>query len=141
MRKVALGVAIVALSILGAREALWRFDHHIVQPSVASPNGAQVAEVRAMPEGSVVPYGTGIFLRSRWAVLLGVQAELVFAGYCGAIKPAWPNQQMLQIECELIEGEPVVPQRVVRDTSVRVTVTRRQAANPLYMDSPANASD
>lgn len=132
MHKVAIGVAIVGLSILGAQEALWRFDHHIVQPSVASPSGAQLAEVRAMPEGAVVPYGTGIFLRSRWAVLLGMQSELVFAGYCGAIKPAWQNQQLLQIECELIEGEPVVPHRVVRNTAVRVTVTRKQAANPLF---------
>jgi hypothetical protein len=132
MRKVALGVAIVGLSLLGAQEALWRFDHHTVQPSVASPSGAQLAEVRAMPEGSVVPYGTGIFLRSRWALLLGMQAELVFAGYCGAIKPVWPNLRQLQIECDLIEGEPVVPQSVVRDTEVRVTVTRKQAANPLF---------
>ena len=129
MRKVAVSVAIVVLSVLGAREALWRFDHHTTQPSVASPSGAQLAEVRAMPEGSVVPYGTGVFLRSRWAVLLGIQAELVFAGYCGAIKPTWPNQQLLQIECELIEGEPVVPKQGVRDTAVRVTVTRKQAAN------------
>lgn len=132
MRKVAVTVAIVVLSVLGAREALWRFDHHTTQPSVASPSGAQFAEVRAMPEGSVVPYGTGVFLRSRWAVLLGIQAELVFAGYCGAIKPTWPNQQLLQIECELIEGEPVVPKQGVRDTAVRVTVTRKQAANPLF---------
>ena len=132
MRKIAVGVAIVGLSLLGAREALWRFDHHILQPSVASPSGAQLAEVRAMPEGSVVPYGTGIFLRSRWAVLLGMQAELVFAAYCGAIKPVWPNQRRLEIECELIEGEPVVPQSVARDTEVRFTVTRKQAANPAF---------
>jgi hypothetical protein len=132
MRKVAVGVAIAGLAILGAREALWRVDHRTVQPSVASPSGAQLAEVRAMPEGSVVPYGTGVFLRSRWAVLLGMQAELVFAGYCGAIKPAWPNPQLLEMECELLEGEPVVPQQVVRDTAVRVTVTRKQAANSLF---------
>jgi hypothetical protein len=132
MRKVAVGVAIVGLAVLGAREALWRFDHRSVLPSMASPSGAQLAEVRAMPEGSVVPYGTGVFLRSRWAVLLGMQAELVFAGYCGAIKPAWPNPQLLEIECELLEGEPVVPQQVVRDTAVRVTVTRKQAANLLF---------
>jgi len=80
MRKIAIAVAMIGLSVLGAREALWRFDHHIVQPSVASPSGEQLAEVRAMPEGSVVPYGTGIFLRSRWSVILGMQAELVFAG-------------------------------------------------------------
>lgn len=132
MRKVAVVVAIVCLTVLGAREALWRIDYYTVQPGVASPSGAHFAEVRSMPEGSVVPYGTGVFLRSRWAVLLGTQAELVFAGYCGTIEPAWVNQKLLQIECELIEGEPVIPQRVVRDLQVRVTVTRKQAANRLF---------
>ncbi len=61
-----------------------------------------------------------------------MQAELVFAGYCGTIKPVWLAQQQLQIDCELIEGEPVLPQVVVRGTEVRVAVTRKQAATQLF---------
>jgi hypothetical protein len=126
-------VAVVALSlilVLGSREALWRLDHPLAQPSAPSPSGSQVAEVRFMPEGSSVPYGSGVFVRSQWALVHSFQSELAFAGYCGTITARWPSDQRLNIQCELLEGEPHMPSPVISSTSVEVVIRRRHAANP-----------
>jgi len=122
-------LVVLVLLVLGGREALWRFDHPLAQQGTPSPSGSQVAEVRFMPEGSSVPYGSGVFVRSQWAVVHSFQSELVFAGYCGTITARWPSDQRLSIQCELLEGEPRMPSPVINGTSVEVVVRRRQAAN------------
>ena len=123
-------VVVLALLAIGGRDFLWRLDHPVSEASAGSQSGSQVAEVRFMPEGSVVPYGSGVFVRSRWVVLLSAQSELAFAAYCGNITTRWPSEQRLSIRCELLEGEPHMPGPAVNGTSVEVVVQRRQAANP-----------
>jgi hypothetical protein len=123
-------VTLVVLLAAGGSELLWRLDHPVAEPGAWSQSGSQVAEVRFLPEGSAVPYGSGVFVRSKWAVLYGLQSELAFAGYCGNITTQWPSAQQLSIQCELLEGEPFMPRAVVNGTSVQVVVLRKQAANP-----------
>lgn len=123
-------LVLAAVLVLGGKEALWRLDHPLAQQSATSPSGLQVAEVRFMPEGSSVPYGSGVFVRSTWVILHSVQSELAFAGYCGTITASWPSDRRLNIQCELLEGEPRMPSPVINGTSVEVVVRRRQAANP-----------
>jgi hypothetical protein len=81
-----------------------------------------------MPERSEVPYGSGVFLRARWAALQSVQAELAVAAYCGAVVVHWLSDQRLSIHCELLEGEPHIPGAVLNGTSIEVFVQRQQAA-------------
>ncbi len=136
MRTTAVVVTLLFVLALSAREMLWRLDHPLIQEAVPSPSGSQVAEVRSLPEGSLVPYGTGVFLRPNWAVVQSFHAELAFAGYCGTIAARWPSDQRLSIQCELLEEEPRVPSPIVNGTSVEVTVQRKQAANPsIHTDS------
>lgn len=129
MRATIVVIALLVLLSLGAWEALWRFDHRLMHRPAVSPSGSQVAEVRSMPEGSRVPYGSGVFLQPRWAVLLSVQSELVFAGYCGSIETNWQAARRLRVDCELSEGEPYVAGPVVGGTAVEVALRRKLAAN------------
>jgi len=130
MRATIVVIALLVLLALGAWEALWRFDHRLMQRPAVSPSGSQVAEVRSMPEGSRVPYGSGVFLQPRWAaVLLSVQSELAFAGYCGSIETNWQAAHRLRVDCELSEGEPYVAGPVVSGTAVEVALRRKLAAN------------
>ena len=142
MRLVAILSVLILLLILSGKEALWRLHHPIAQAAVPSPNHSQVAEVRFMPEAPAVPYGSGVFLQSRWAVQRSLQAELVFAGYCSPIAAHWPSDQRLVIDCELVEGEARVFQPVVDGTAVEVALRPKQAASPsLNMIDPQPTSD
>ena len=133
MRIAAVVAVLIAVLAFGGLELMWRLEHPVIQQASSSPSGTQVAEARSMPEGSVVPYGSGVFLRSKWAVLLSVQSELAFAAYCADITAHWPREQQLSIHCELLEGKPFVAGPVVSGTSVQVSVQRKQAANePLH---------
>jgi len=76
-------------------------DHPHVQQSVASPRSHLVAEVRWMPEGSLLPYGQGVFLHPWWAVMKSFQSELAFAGYCASVDQAWKNDRRLTVGCKL----------------------------------------
>lgn len=129
MRATIVVIALLVLLVLGGREALWRLDHPLMQRPAVSPSGSQVAEVRSMPEGSRVPYGSGVFLQPRWAVLLSVQSELAFAGYCGSIEMNWQAARRLRVDCELSEGEPYVAGPVLSGTAVEVALRRKLAAN------------
>ena len=82
-----------------------------------------------MPEGSKMPYGTGVFLQPRWAVLLSVQSELAYAGYCGDIRANWQAEQRLKIDCELLEGVPFIAGAVLSGAAVEVVLRRKLAAN------------
>jgi hypothetical protein len=125
--------ALLLLLVLGGREALWRIDHPSLQLPVSSPSGSQIVEVRSMPEGSKVPYGSGVFLQPRWAVLLSVQSELAFAGYCGIVGATWQAEQRLKIDCELLEGEPYVAGPALSGTAIEIALRRKLAANrPLH---------
>lgn len=129
MRWTSLAIAVVLVVALAGREALWRFDHPLMQAAAASPDGSRVAEVRSMPEGSRMPYGSGVFLQSRWVVLRSAQSELAFAGYCSDIGANWPAERRLRIECELSEGEPYVVGPSLGGTTVEVSLRRKLAAN------------
>ncbi len=83
-----------------------------------------------MPEGSTVPYGEGIFLRSTWAVLQSVQSEFAFGAYCGELVATWPSDQRLVVHCELLEGEPRLPAPQVNGTAIEVNIQRKHSANP-----------
>jgi hypothetical protein len=128
MRVLAVVIVVLTLSGIGAVEVTWRLDHPLLQPSTTSPNGSRVADARSMPEGSEVPYGSGVFLRPKSAVLLSMQAELAFAGYCGALKTQWPSEHRVDVDCELLEGTPIV-RASAGGTSVNVSVRPKQTAN------------
>jgi hypothetical protein len=128
VRAILLVLSTVVLG-LGAQEALWRFDHPLEGAQKHSPSASRSLEVRAMPEGSQMPYGVGVFVQSRWAVLRSVQSELAFAGYCGSIKAEWPAEQYISLHCELREGQPYAVPSVSGGTEVRVVVQRRASAN------------
>lgn len=81
-----------------------------------------------MPEGSKMPYGSGVFLQPRWAVLLSVQSELAFAGYCGNVGATWLAAQRLKIDCELLEGEPYVAGPALSGTAIEIALRRKQAS-------------
>lgn len=135
MRLLAIVVVLLAISGVGVAELLWRLDHPLLQPSATSPSGSQVADARSMPEGSAVPYGSGVFLRPKFAVLLSMQAELAFAAYCGTLTSQWPSEQRLNIDCELLEGEPFVP-AFAGGTAVNVSVRPKQRAYPSVEQAP-----
>lgn len=138
MRALAVGFALLALLGAGAVEVMWRIEHPILQSSAPSPDGSQVGEVRSMPEGSAMPYGIGVFLRPKFAVLLSVQSELAFAAYCGTLTTQWAREQQLTVDCELLEGTPFVPGPVVGGTAVQVSVQPKQAANQLLKRTSAS---
>lgn len=129
MRLTIVAIALILALALAAREALWRFDHPLMQAAAASPSGSQVAEFRSMPEGSEMPYGIGVFLQSRRAVLRSAQAELAFAGYCNEIGANWQAERRLRISCELSEGEAYVAGPSLGGTAVEVSLRRKLAAN------------
>ncbi|HWT17407.1 MAG TPA: hypothetical protein VN280_00690 [Variovorax sp.] len=122
MTRTRIAILAAALLLLAAgaavNEVLWRIHHGVVVAHVPSPDGARIAEVRLMPEQSAVPYGQGVFIRSRWAVLLGLQSELAFAGYCGHLALRWTSEQQLQVDCEGLTGAPLVPGPVVQGVKV-----------------------
>lgn len=129
MRAAIVVIALLVLLVFGGREALWRLDHPLMQRPALSPSASKVVEVRSMPEGSRVPYGRGVFLQPTWAVLLSVQSELAFAGYCSNIGTNWQAEQRLKVDCELSEGEPYVVGPVLGDTAIEVVIRRKLAAN------------
>ena len=83
---------------------LWRFDHFPAENVVTSADGTYIAQERTLPEGSVRPYGQGVFIRHRfnpfWA-----SSKLVFAGYCKPdMRLTWTKPSQLTIGCIVSEG-------------------------------------
>jgi hypothetical protein len=94
-----LGALIVVVLAIGliAWEANWRIDHMV--PGPISSGGNYIAQTRSLPEGSVLPYEQGVFVRSRhipfWAT-----STLVFAGYCKPeVQLQWLTAQHLSVRC------------------------------------------
>jgi hypothetical protein len=127
MRGLVLIAVLLALLGLGLKEALWRRDHGLADPDAASSSTRQLAQVRFLPAGSVLPYGRGVFLHPKWAVLLSLQSELAFAGHCSSIATRWTAEDRLRIHCELADGEPVLPRAEIAGTRIEVVVQRRRA--------------
>ena len=119
------------VSVPALAEALWRMDHAPGDPKAASQSGSRAAEVRFLPEGSPLPYGKGVFLRPRGALVLRWQAQLVFAGRCGAMATRWVAPDRLRIHCELLEGEPWLPRTHVDGTEIEVVLQRKRAVAAL----------
>lgn len=102
---IALALAGIGL-VVGAFEALWRLEHVTLQPPTPSPDGHLVAEVRSLPEGSILPYATGVFIRPHWLPLLGLGATAVFGGYCERLQLAWLADDRLAVHCDGDEARP-----------------------------------
>ena len=115
-----LGMALALLVlVIGSCELDWRTEATLLM-QVPSPNGATLAEIRAMPESSELPYGKGVFLRDERAVLHSYQSHLVFAGYCNHVDVDWKGDGQIDVHCALREKEPLIPE--TRWAGVRVNV-------------------
>lgn len=110
---------------LGTSELVFRGEAGLLS-SHAAPDSPLLAEVRHMPESSELPYGTGVFLRSRWAVSHKYQSTLAFAGYCNGLTVNWQNAQSLQVACTLSEKQPYIPESPVRGVNVEVRIVTAQ---------------
>jgi hypothetical protein len=122
--RIALGLAaLLCLTVIGLHEWSWRFDY-TVEESFVSPAGSLVADVRNMPEASVVPYGTGVFIRPRIALSHRYQSHFVFAGYCRSLDVSWQSAKVLQLRCALPEKEPIVGTTELLGVKVEIAVDR-----------------
>ena len=94
---------LAVIAAIGAWESLWRFDHRMPEGATATAN--YVAQIRTLPEGSVRPYGHGVFIRHRH-IPLWATSTLVFAGYCNHehVAIAWTTAQELTVRCVPSEG-------------------------------------
>ncbi len=128
----------LALAGLLAREFLWRADYRLAKPQAPSPDGALVAEVRALPDGvQATQHGTGVFLRRKGAWLRSVSPRLVFVGECDEVSTRWFGPHRLVIDCELRSGEPKLLQDIVDGVAIEVVVQRRFAQAPNAGADPA----
>jgi hypothetical protein len=100
-------IAIATLCLVGAWEAWWRFQHAAAGGG-PTLSGQYVAQFRRLPEGSVRPYGQGVFVRYRY-VPLWATSRLVFAGYCkpGTRSVVWSRLDKLTVRCVVAEGTTV----------------------------------
>lgn len=125
MRAITLLVGLLLLLSLAGHEALWRLNHPLVQQSTVSPNGFHVADVRLMPERSPVPYGVGVFLHTRWGILMSLQSELAFAGYCRKLSTLWPGDRSLVVHCDSSADTPQMLVPLVNGIDVAVQKTHK----------------
>lgn len=99
-RVLIIALSTLALAIFGVVEALWRLDHVEAGLPVPSPSGNVVAQHYYLPEGSVAPYGDGVYLRRVWQPFRSIGSTLVFAGNCGAsLEVVWMSERELEVRC------------------------------------------
>lgn len=115
-----LAVALAVVALLGY-EFHWRLDHRLLKPPAAAPDGALVAEVRGLPQG------TGVYLRGRWEYLRALRPRLVFTGACETVETRWFGDRRLVIECEHLAGEPRLLRDMVDGVVIELVVNRRFA--------------
>jgi hypothetical protein len=120
----ALGLVVLAAT---AREVSWRTTYFNRLPPIPGPSW-YAAEVRTLPEGSLLPYGSGVFLYLRLVPLRSVSATLVFVGYCGDTQLNWLSPNELQIVCGLAEGEPKVVVPILGNIRVSMLITSRRGS-------------
>ena len=81
---------------------LWRLDHS--PPGDVAASGSYLAQVRTLSEGSVRPYGQGVFLRHRY-IPLWATSKLVFESYCDPdMRLVWTTDKQLAVGCVVAEG-------------------------------------
>jgi hypothetical protein len=119
------GLAILLLLAVGVvREAMWRMSYYL-DDSTPSPNDAILADIRSLPQGSALPYGQGVYLRSQWALSQRYQSDLVFAGHCHLLRVIWDSDTKLRIGCSVREGEPQALKKESHDVTIEVKLFRR----------------
>jgi hypothetical protein len=116
-------LVLVLLAVLGW-EFGWRWQHRLLKPQAAAPDGALVAEVRLLPQQR---RPTGVYLRRDWELLRAVRPRLVFSGECDEVETRWFGPRRLVIDCELRSGEPQLLQEMVDGVVIEVVVQRRFA--------------
>jgi len=100
-------VIVLSLLAIAIWEVVWRFDHSLAGDPVVSPAGDYVAQLRSLPEGAVVPYGQGVFVRRALVPLWSV-SRLVFAGYCETdVRATWLTSRQIRVGCAIAEGSAV----------------------------------
>ena len=139
MRIVLSGIFALSLLLLGAQEMMWRLDHPSTGGGALSPSGREAAEVRFLPERSALPYGIGVFVLPRWALLHSLQAELVFTGYCQSTSPQWSTEHLLNIHCKLVEGQPNLLRPMVGKTVVRTIIEAAETSKHSFQHQHAPA--
>lgn len=104
MKLIYASLAVILGIALFIWEASWRLDR-IVQGDLAS-DGNYVAQFWAMPEGSALPYGQGVYVR-HWYNPFWATSTLVFAGYCRPKETLqWLTPNHLLVKCGIAEGAP-----------------------------------
>ena len=127
---VAAGLPLLLLVGVLAWEFQWRAQHDLRKPPAGAPDGAHVAEVRALP--GPASRRSGVFLRGRYGWLRSVSPRLVFAGDCEEVETRWFGPHRLVIDCQLRSGEPQLLQDVVDGVAIEVVVERQFAGAPPY---------
>jgi hypothetical protein len=119
---------LAALAALLGWEFSWRAQHDLLKPSSPAPDGAYVAEVRALPARPGRPEGaSGVFVRGRWEYLRAFAPKLVFVGACDEVSARWFTERRLVIECDLRAGEPRLVREFVEGVAIELVVNRRFA--------------
>jgi hypothetical protein len=106
MKKIGIILIIIAFIAALGNEWLWRSERVVFAPATMSPSGHYYAEVRSMPEGSILPYGTGVYVWPRWIPMRTFGADLVFVGYCRQTLLEWSSNEELHVVCSEAEGNP-----------------------------------
>ncbi len=131
-------ILLLLVLLLLAWEFGWRARHDLRKPGSPAPDGAWVAEVRALP---LPGDATGVFLRTRHGYLRSLAPRLVFSGECDEVDARWFGARRLLIECELRAGEPRLLHALVGDVVIEVVVQRRYAGTRSFIASRWNDSD
>jgi hypothetical protein len=99
----ALSAALAAALALAGIEVVWRLDAVFQEV----PGGWWVAEERTLPEGSILPYGTAVYIRPRYVPFHRPFSRLVALGHCGSVDLTWESAGRLRVTCVNSEGEPM----------------------------------
>jgi hypothetical protein len=126
LRTTAICAAAIVLALL-VFEFGWRWRHELLKPHAPSPDGDFAAEVRGLPADREGPAPTGVYVRTRWAMLRSIRPVLVFAGECDNVDARWFGARRLVIECELRSGEPRLLRPLVGGVAIELVVQRRFA--------------
>jgi hypothetical protein len=119
------GLAILLLLAVGVvQDAMWRMSYYL-EDSTPSPDDGTVADIRSLPKGSPLPYGSGVYLRPQWALSQRYQSELVFAGHCQLLRVIWDSDTKLRIGCSVREGEPLSLKKESHGVAIEVKLFRR----------------
>ncbi|MEO5691985.1 MAG: hypothetical protein ABIQ72_02575 [Usitatibacter sp.] len=118
-------MAVLLLLLAGTvQEVTWRMTRFLDEET-PSPNDSLVADLRNLPEGSELPYGQGVYVRSAFAPMQRYQSELVFAAHCNLMRADWISDTKLRIGCTLREGKPITVKTESHGVTIETRVFRR----------------